>query len=41
MLSSLQRVVAMMEATELEAAPMLATGSIDQDPGDPVTAPPA
>jgi DNA-binding MarR family transcriptional regulator len=32
-LSSLQRVVAMMEATELEAAPILATGPIDQDAG--------
>ena len=29
-LSSLQRVVAMMEATALEATPMLATGSIDE-----------
>jgi len=32
-LSSLQRVVAMMEATELEAAPILATGPIDEDAG--------
>lgn len=30
-LSSLQRIVSMMEATELEAAPILATGPIDQD----------
>jgi DNA-binding MarR family transcriptional regulator len=32
-LSSLQRVVSMMEATELEAAPILTTGPIDQDAG--------
>ena len=30
--SSLQRVVAMMEASTLDATPMLATGAIDQDP---------
>ncbi|KPK01497.1 MAG: hypothetical protein AMS20_13510 [Gemmatimonas sp. SG8_28] len=32
-LSSLQRVVAMMEATELDAAPILATGVIDVEAG--------
>jgi len=32
-LSSLQRVVAMMEATELDAAPILVTGAIDDDAG--------
>jgi DNA-binding MarR family transcriptional regulator len=32
-LSSLQRVVSMMEANELDAAPILATGPIDQDAG--------
>lgn len=32
-LSNLQRVVAMMEATELDAAPILATGSIDGEVG--------
>ncbi|MFQ5550436.1 MAG: MarR family winged helix-turn-helix transcriptional regulator [Gemmatimonadales bacterium] len=31
-LSSLQRVVAMMEATAIDATPMLATGAIDQAP---------
>ncbi len=35
LLSSLQRVVAMMEASELEAAPILATGPIDPDSGRP------
>jgi len=35
-LSSLQRVVAMMEATDLDAAPILATGPIDDDGGKTV-----
>ena len=33
-LSSLQRVVAMMEATDLEAAPILAAGAIDDEAGE-------